>query len=84
MTEEIKEFHSEIPETITFDPTKKYVWNKDEKFVLSGTEFGIVLNSFRATLTTPEAQALFQAAKASDIAEQVLARAVESGIAKEA
>jgi hypothetical protein len=84
MSEEIKEFHGEIPETITFDPTKKYIWNKDDQFALSGTEFGIVLNAFRAILNTQEAQALFQAAQASDIAEHVLARAVEAGIAKEA
>lgn len=85
MTEEIKDLNEQVPaETIAFDPTKKYIWNKDDQFALSGTEFGIVLNAFRAILNTQEAQALFQAAQASDIAEHVLARAVESGIAKEA
>jgi hypothetical protein len=84
MIEEIKDLNEQAPETITFDPTKKYIWNKDDQFALSGTEFGIVLNAFRAILNTQEAQALFQAAQASDIAEHVLARAVESGIAKEA
>lgn len=84
MTEEIKDFHPEIPETKTFDPTKKYIWNKDDKFELSGTEFGIILNAFRAVLSTPEAQAMFKAAQASDLVEQVLARAVETGVAKEA
>jgi len=84
MSEEIKDFIPETPETITFDPTKKYIWNKDAEFVLSGTEFGIILNSFRALLNTPEAQALFQAAQASDVAEHILAKAVEAGIATEA
>lgn len=84
MTEEIKDFHAETPETITFDPTKKYIWNKDDNFQLSGSEFGIILNAFRALLTTPEAQAMFKAAQASDLVEQVLARAVEAGVAKEA
>ncbi len=84
MTEEIKDFHAETPETKTFDPTKKYIWNKDDKFELSGTEFGVILNAFRAVLSTPEAQAMFKAAQASDLVEHVLARAVEAGIAKEA
>lgn len=84
MSEEIKDFHAETPETITFDPTKKYIWNKDDQFALSGTEFGVILNAFRAILNTPEAQAMFQAAQASDLVEHVLAKAVESGIAKEA
>lgn len=84
MTEEIKDLNEQAPETIAFDPTKKYIWGKDDQFALSGVEFGIVLNAFRAILNTPEAQALFQAAQASDIAEHVLARAVESGVAKEA
>lgn len=84
MTEEIKDFHAETPETVKFDPTKKYIWNKDDNFQLSGSEFGVILNAFRALLTTPEAQAMFKAAQASDLVEQVLARAVESGVAKEA
>ena len=84
MSEEIKDFHGETPETITFDPTKKYIWSKDDQFALSGTEFGVILNAFRAILNTQEAQALFQAAQASDLVEHVLAKAVESGIAKEA
>lgn len=84
MSEEIKDFHGETPETVTFDPTKKYIWNKDDQFPLSGTEFGVILNAFRAILNTPEAQAMFQAAQASDLVEHVLARAVESGLAKEA
>ena len=84
MTEEIKDLNEQAPETIAFDPTKKYIWNKDDKFELSGTEFGVILNAFRALLTTPEAQAMFKAAQASDLVEHVLARAVEAGVAKEA
>ena len=89
MTEEIKEFHGETPETITpetntFDPAKKYLWAGTDEFNLSGHEFGVILNAFRAILSTPEATAMFKAAQASDLVEQVLARAVEAGVAKEA
>jgi hypothetical protein len=84
MSEEIKDFIPETPETITFDPAKKYTWAGADQFNLSGYEFGVILNSLRAVLSTPEAQATFQAAQASELVEKVLARAVEAGIAKEA
>lgn len=89
MIEDIKDFTAETPEattpeTNTFDPAKKYLWAGTDDFKLSGHEFGVILNAFRAILSTPEANALFKAAQASDLVEQVLARAVEAGIAKEA
>ena len=83
MSEEIKDFHAETPETVKFDPTKKYIWNREDDFVISGAEFGTILNAFRAILSTPEAQAMFKAAQASDAVESILARAVETGLARE-
>lgn len=84
MSEEIKDFIPETPETTTFDPAKKYTWSGTDQFSLSGYEFGVILNSLRAVLSTSEAQAIFQAAQASELVEKVLARAVEAGVAKEA
>jgi len=84
MSEEIKDFIAETPETNTFDPEKKYTWGGNDEFTLSGHEFGVILNSLRATLNTTEAQAIFKAAQASELVEKVLARAVEAGVAKEA
>lgn len=84
MSEEIKDFIPETPETTTFDPAKKYTWAGADEFKLSGYEFGVILNGLRAILSTPEAQATFKAAQASELVEQALARAVEAGIAKEA
>ena len=33
--------------TPKFDPNKKYTWNQDELFTITGREFGLLLNSLR-------------------------------------
>ena len=66
----------EVP---TFDPNKKYTWAIDSEFTLSGNDFGILLNSLRAILSTEEAQRILLADKASQIMEATLAEAVQSG-----
>lgn len=66
-----------------YDPSKKYRWEPGSNFLLSGEEFGIILNSLRAILNTPDAQRILLAEKASQSIDRVLARAVEVGIVKE-
>ena len=68
----------------SYDPNKKYTWTPDDSFVLSGGEFGLVLNALRAVLNTPEATRILIANQANTIVEGALQRAVENGVAKEA
>lgn len=68
----------------SYDPNKKYSWTPEDQFILSGGEFGLVLNALRATLNTPEAARILIANEANKIVEGALQRAVEAGIAKEA
>jgi hypothetical protein len=79
--ENIKDF--ETPPPATFDPTKKYTWGHNDQFVLNGQEFGLILNSLRATLGTQEAQTILLANQASEALEGILAQAVATGVAKE-
>jgi hypothetical protein len=81
MSEEIKEF---APVTPKYDKTKRYTWSPDEEFKLTGSEFAVVINSLRATLNTEAAANILLADKASNIIEDVLARAVEDGKVVEA
>ena len=67
-----------------YDPNKKYTWAAEDSFILSGGEFGVILNTLRAILGTPEAAKILLANQANNIVEGSLARAVESGIVKEA
>ena len=69
--------------TPKFDPNKKYTWNQDESFTLTGSEFGLLLNSLRAVVSTKEAQTIILASKAAELIEEVLIQSVEKGIVKE-
>ena len=71
-------------QTPSYDPNKKYTWTPEDSFILSGGEFGLVLNALRATLNTQEAARILIANEANKIVESALQRAVESGVAKEA
>lgn len=66
-----------------FDPTKKYMWSPDAQFVLSGDEFGKLLNALRVVTSTKEAQAIILAKDAGDVLENTLAHAVETGVVVE-
>lgn len=66
-----------------YDPSKKYTWTPNDAFVLSGDEFGVVLNALRAILGTADAQRVLLADRANDVIENVFARAVEMNVAKE-
>ena len=66
--------------TPKFDPTKKYTWPRDSQVVISGEEFGAILNALRGVVTTPLAQSIFMAAEAASKIENVLTRSVESGL----
>lgn len=67
----------------TYDPNKRYTWTPDDSFILSGGEFGLILNALRSVLGTPEAARILLANQANEVLESTLARAVEDGIAKE-
>jgi len=62
-----------------YDPTAKYGWEKSTPFTLNGNEFGLILNTFRQVLSSPESQKVLQLQNAANAMEGVLARNVESG-----
>jgi hypothetical protein len=71
-------------EKITYDPSKKYSWTPEDTFTLNGSEFGLVLNALRAILNSQEAARILIANQANTTIEELLAKAVESGVVKEA
>jgi len=66
-----------------YDPNKKYTWGQDDAFIISGGEFGVILNALRAILGTAEAKRIILADRANDVIENAFGRAVEMGVAKE-
>lgn len=71
------------PEPAVYDPKKYYGWEPDAIFTLNGPEFGLILNTLRRIISTPEAQNILMAHAALQETEDILKRAVEKGIAKE-
>lgn len=63
-----------------YDPNVKYGWEKDTKFELTGNEFGLILNTLRTVLKSPEAQKILILNEANKTIETVLSRNVESGV----
>jgi hypothetical protein len=68
---------------IVYDPNKKYTWSAQDNFTLSGEKFGMILNTFRAILQTPEATRILMVERANEIVETIMKNAVEQGIIKE-
>jgi hypothetical protein len=83
MAEIINFEESQSTETPKFDPTKQYSWTETDTFVISGGEFGLVLNTLRAIISTPEAQTILLANDANNAITQILGKAVEAGQVKE-
>jgi hypothetical protein len=73
-----------MSDKITYDPSKRYTWTPATEFTLTGEQFGLILNSLRGVISTPEAARVLLAAQANDSLEAVLAKAVESGAVVEA
>jgi hypothetical protein len=73
-----------MSDKITYDPSKRYTWTPATEFTLTGEQFGLILNSLRGVISTPEAARVLLAAQANDSLEAVLAKAVESGAVIEA
>lgn len=65
------------------NPEKSYKWTPESKFEITGVEFGIILNSLRAILSTQEAKKILLAERAHSAIESVLSKAIESGVAFE-
>lgn len=62
-----------------YDPNRTYTWTPETKFEMDGEQFGAILNAFRAILSTPEANAIFQISRTNQLVEKILADAVEKG-----
>jgi hypothetical protein len=66
-----------------YESNKKYQWNNEDQIVISGRDFGLFLNTFRAILSTDLAASVFMAAKANDAVEHILEEYVEKDVIKE-
>ena len=69
--------------TTKYDPSKRYSWTPEDRFELTGDQFGTTLNALRAIIGTPESRRILDLSKANDVFEEVIAKAVEDGVVLE-
>ncbi len=67
----------------TYDSNKKYSWSPEDRFEVTGEQFGLLINAFRAVLSTPEAMNIMLVSRANKTVEEIMANAVEKDIVKE-
>jgi hypothetical protein len=63
-----------------YDPNKQYKWNEEDEFILTGNQFGLMLNQVRSFLAKPESQEVMIAMKVEKEMAALLAAGVESGV----
>lgn len=66
-----------------YNPNKRYMWNRDDKFEISGEELGTIMFALRGLLNTEQATVILNANKAVEKMDSILARYVDVGTVKE-
>ena len=66
-----------------YDPAKRYTWTPEDKFELTGAQFGLFLNTVRAYLSSEEAARFQLMIQANEVVEKLMIDGVEADIIKE-
>lgn len=66
-----------------YDPSKQYQWEEDDEFIMSGSQFGLILNAFRQYLAKSEAQETILISRAEAEMTNILKEGVECGMVVE-
>lgn len=67
-----------------YDPNAKYIWTPEDTFTLTGQEFGLILNTVRAYLSSEEAARFQLMIQTNQVIEKLMIAGVEADIIKEA
>jgi hypothetical protein len=66
-----------------YNPASKYTWTPEDTFTLSGQDFGLILNTVRAYLSSEEAARFQLMMKANEVIEKLMIAGVEADVIKE-
>jgi len=66
-----------------YDPAKRYTWTPEDTFTLTGQQFGLILNTVRAYLSSEEAARFQLMMQANEVIEKLMIQGVEADIVKE-
>ena len=66
-----------------YDPAKRYTWTPEDTFTLTGQQFGLILNTVRAYLSSEEAARFQLMVQANEVIEKLMIEGVENDTIKE-
>jgi hypothetical protein len=66
-----------------YNPNAKYTWTPEDTFTLSGQDFGLILNTVRAYLSSEEAARFQLMIQTNQVIEKIMKEAVENDVIKE-
>ena len=66
-----------------YDRSKRYTWTPEDTFTLTGQQFGLILNTVRAYLSSEEAARFQLMMQANEVIEKLMIQGVEADIVKE-
>jgi len=66
-----------------YDPAKRYTWTPEDTFTITGQQFGLILNTVRAYLSSEEAARFQLMMQANEVIEKLMIQGVEADIIKE-
>ena len=66
-----------------YDPAKRYTWTPEDTFTLTGQQFGLILNTVRAYLSSEEAARFQLMMQANEVIEKLMIQGVEADTIKE-
>ena len=66
-----------------YDPSKRYTWTPEDTFTLTGQQFGLILNTVIAYLSSDEAARFQLMMQANEVIEKLMIQGVEADTIKE-
>ena len=67
----------------TYNPNLRYTWTPEDVFEISGQDFGLILNTVRAYLSSEEAARFQLMIQTNQVIEKIMKEAVENDVIKE-
>ncbi len=66
-----------------YNPNAKYTWTPEDTFTLTGSQFGLILNTVRAYLSSEEAARFQLMVQTNQVIEELMIKGVEADVIKE-
>tara|TARA_R110000744_G_scaffold204654_1_gene323434 strand:- start:102 stop:362 length:261 start_codon:yes stop_codon:yes gene_type:complete len=67
-----------------YNPNSRYTWKPEDKFQITGQQFGLILNMVRSYLGTEEAGKFMLMQQTNDVIESIMKDGVNEGVIIEA